>query len=232
MKYEKVTKSGSRKGVHGKWYADACGMAFAMELVGERWTLLIVRELMLGPLRFSDLRARLPGLSAKVLTERLGSMEDTGILERRQLPPPIAAQVFELTAWGLALEPSIQELGRWAAMSPAHDPQLPMSPVAFMLSLRTMLDRQAARTLDVQVGFTVGGESFVADLANGVMPVRRGEPGEGAIGFAADAPLPLLRVFYGKQPLDQAEQAGVAIRGDRDLANRFVALFALPPKID
>ncbi|WP_241557262.1 winged helix-turn-helix transcriptional regulator [Croceibacterium ferulae] len=205
-------------------------MAFAMELVGERWTLLIVRELMLGPLRFSDLRARLPGLSAKVLTERLAGMEATGILVRRKLPPPTPAQLFQLTEWGLALEPSIQELGRWAAMSPAHNPQLPMSPVAFMLSLRTMLNPDAARALDVQVGFTVAGESFVADLAAGSMPVRRGEPGEGAIGFAADTPLPLLRVFYGKQPLEQAEQAGVTIRGDRNRARRFVELFALPPK--
>ncbi|KHL26203.1 transcriptional regulator [Croceibacterium mercuriale] len=231
MKSSEVTGPGLRNPVHGKWYADACGMAFAMELVGERWALLIVRELMLGPLRFSDLRARLPGLSAKVLTERLAGMEATGILIRRKLPPPTPAQLFQLTDWGLALEPSIQELGRWAAMSPAHDPQLPMSPVSFMLSLRTMLDRQAARTLDVQAGFTVARDSFLAELGAGAMPVRRAEPGEGTIGFAADTALPLLRVFYGKQPLHQAEQAGVAIRGDRDLARRFVALFALPPKL-
>lgn len=229
MKSDKVSSPAATR--HGRWYDDACGMAFAMELVGERWTLLIVRELMLGPLRFSDLRARLPGLSAKVLTERLTGMEATGILTRRTLPPPTPAQLFQLTEWGLALEPSIQELGRWAAMSPAHNPQLPMSPVAFMLSLRTMLDAEAARTLDVQAGFTVSGEDFVAELAAGTMPVRRAGPGEGAIGFAAGAALPLLRVFYGKQPLEEAEQAGVVLRGDRDLMRRFVALFALPPKM-
>lgn len=228
MKSDKVSSPDAI--VHGRWYDDACGMAFAMELVGERWTLLIVRELMLGPLRFSDLRARLPGLSAKVLTERLAGMEATGILTRRKLPPPTPAQLFLLTDWGLALEPSIQELGRWAAMSPAHNPQLPMSPVSFMLSLRTMLDLDAAQTMNVQAGFTVGGESFVADLAAGTMPVRRAEPEEGAIGLAADTALPLLRVFYGKQPLEQAEQAGVVLRGDRELMRRFVALFALPPK--
>lgn len=228
MKSGKVSSGETR--VHGRWYDDACGMAFAMELVGERWTLLIVRELMLGPLRFSDLRAGLPGLSAKVLTERLSGMETSGILTRRKLPPPTPVQLFELTPWGLALEPAIQELGRWAAMSPEHDPQLPMTPVAFMLSLRTMLDRDAARTLTVQAGFTVGGGSFIADLADGAMPVRRAEAGEGTIGFAADAPLPLLRLFYAKQPLEQAEAAGVNLRGDRDLLQRFVALFALPPR--
>ena len=70
-----------------------------MELVGERWSLLIVRELMLGARRFSDIRARLPGISAKVLTERLLSLEEAGVLMRRQLPPPGKAQVYELTAW-------------------------------------------------------------------------------------------------------------------------------------
>lgn len=228
MESTKVIRAESR--VHGRWYDDACGMAFAMELVGERWALLIVRELMLGPLRFSDLRARLPGISAKVLTERLGGLESSGIVTRRKLPPPTPAQLFQLTDWGLALEPAIQALGRWAAMSPEHDPQLPMSPVSFMLSLRTMLDFGRAAELDASVGFTVAGESFLAELTAGAMPVRRAEPGEGAIGFGADAALPLLRVFYGKQPLEQAEETGVAIRGDRDLARRFVALFALPPK--
>jgi DNA-binding HxlR family transcriptional regulator len=230
MKSQEVTNAVERQ-VHGRWYDDACGMAFAMELVGERWTLLIVRELMLGPLRFSDIKAALPGLSAKVLTERLAGMEAFGILRRRKLPPPTPTQLLELTEWGLALEPSIQVLGRWAAMSPAHNPQLPMTPVAFMLSLRTMLDDAAARTLEVRAGFTVAGDSFVADLADGLMPVSRAPEGEGEIGFAAGAALPLLRVFYGKQPLEQAEQAGVVIRGDRDLARRFVALFALPAKV-
>ena len=86
--------------LHGKWYDDACGTAFAMELVGERWSLLIVRELMYGPLRFSDLRAGLPAISAKVLTERLAGLENTGILVRRKLAPPAAVQVYELTKWG------------------------------------------------------------------------------------------------------------------------------------
>ncbi|WP_347304026.1 helix-turn-helix domain-containing protein [Croceibacterium sp. TMG7-5b_MA50] len=230
MESQKVTKSAQQ--VHGRWYRDACGMAFAMELVGERWTLPIVRELMLGPLRFSDLKASLPGLSAKVLTERLSGMELSGVLTRRRLPPPTPVQLFELTEWGLALEPSIQELGRWAAMSPAHNPQLPMTPVAFMLSLRTMLDPVAARSLDVRADFSIGGEDFVADLADGAMPVRRATTiCDGAIGFAADTPLPLLRVFYGKQPLAEAEAAGVQISGDRDLACRFAALFGLPPKM-
>ena len=216
---------------HGKWYQDACGTAFAMELVGERWSMLIVRELMLGGRRFSDLRASLPGISAKVLTERLAGLEQAGVLVKRKLPPPSASQVYELTEWGYFAEPAIQELGRWAARSPEHNPQLPISPVSFMLSLRTMIDHEAARALDVTAGFTVSGESFLAELHGGTMPVSRAEPGAGELNFAADVPLPLLRLFYGKQPLAEAEAAGVTFSGDRELAKRFIALFSLPPKI-
>lgn len=216
---------------HGKWYQDACGAAFAMELLGERWSVLIIRELLLGGRRFSDLRASLPGISAKVLTERLAGLEQAGVVTRRKLPPPAATQVYELTEWGYFAETPILELGRWAARSPEHNPQLPISPVSFMLSLRTMIDHEAAKAFDVSAGFTVSGESFLADLRGGSMPVSRAEPGAGELNFAADEPLPLLRLFYGKQPLEEAEQAGVTFSGDRQLAERFIALFSLPEKI-
>lgn len=229
MKLQKETNSPQMG--HGRWYSDACGTAFAMELIGERWSLLIIRELMLGGRRFSDLRASLPAISAKVLTERLARLEEEGVLMRRRLPPPAATQVYELTEWGYLAEPAIQELGRWAARSPGHDPTLPLSPVSFMLSLRTMMDREAAREVEASAGFTVGGESFLAELRGGEMPVRRAERGEGELQFAADEPLPLLRLIYGKQKLEQAEQAGVRFSGDRSLARRFLALFSLPPKI-
>ena len=226
MELQKETES------HGKWYQDACGTAFAMELVGERWSILIIRELMLGGRRFSDLRGSLPGISAKVLTERLASLELAGVLVRRKLPPPAASQVYELTEWGYLAEPAIQELGRWAARSPRHDPQLPLSPVSFMLSLRTMIDHAAAAQFDVTVGFTVAGESFLAELRGGAMPVRRAEPGEGEIIFEASEPLPLLRVFYGKRPLAEVERVGgLRLTGDRTLAERFVGLFSLPEKV-
>jgi DNA-binding HxlR family transcriptional regulator len=229
MKLQKETDSSEK---HGKWYQDACGTAFAMEIVGERWSILIIRELMLGGRRFSDLRASLPGISAKVLTERLAGLERAGVVARRKLPPPAATQVYELTDWGYLAEPAIQELGRWAARSPEHNPQLPLSPVSFMLSLRTMIDHAAARRLDVTVGVTLAGESFVAELSGGTMPVRRVDREHADLWFSADEPLPLLRLFYGKQPLDEALQAGgVRLTGDKALAERFIALFALPEKV-
>ncbi len=229
MKLPKETKLLSD---HGKWYQDACGTAFAMELVGERWSMLIIRELMLGGRRFSDLRASLTGISAKVLTERLASLEQAGIVTRRKLPPPAATQVYELTEWGYLAEPAIQELGRWAARSPGHNPQLPLTPVSFMLSLRTMIDRDKARHLNLTVGVIVSDESFVAELRDGQMPVRRAEPDEADVRFEAPRPLPLLRVFYGKYPLEEVESQGeLKVTGDRDLARRFVDLFALPEKV-
>ena len=217
---------------HGRWYADACGTAFALELVGERWSLLIVRELMLGGLRFSDLRASLPGLSAKVLTERLGTLEAAGVLVKRKLPPPGAIQIYELTEWGYYAEPAIQELGRWAARSPEHNPQLPMTPVSFMLSLRTLLDREKAREFTGSAGFTVGGQSFLAEVGEGAMPVRRAEAGEGEIGFTAEVVLSLLRVFYGDQDPAEAERIGaIGLHGDITRIRAFIALFSLPPKV-
>ena len=229
MKLQKETKALSD---HGKWYGDACGTAFAMELVGERWSMLIIRELMLGGRRFSDLRGSLPGISAKVLTERLAGLEQAGVLTRRKLPPPAATQVYELTQWGYLAEPAIQELGRWAARSPSHDPTLPLSPVGFMLSTRTLLDKERARAMTATIGYDLGGEQFVARLKDGAMPVTREAPDTAQVTFRAPTPMDVAALFYGKMPPGEWErEAGRSIDGDRVLARRFIDLFALPEKV-
>jgi len=233
MKLQKETKLGSGvpEDAHGKWYGDACGTAFAMELVGERWSLLIIRELMLGGRRFSDLRRVLPGISAKVLTERLAGLEAAGALVKRQLAPPAPAQIYELTEWGYYAEVAIQELGRWAARSVLHNPHLPLTPVGLMLSMRTMLDKEAAKAFDATVGFEVGGESFIAGLKDGQLPIRRGDPSTAQVTFhAPEAPM-IAGLLYAKIPFEEMEAAGLVIEGDRELARRYVSLFELPPKI-
>src|SRR5258706_120419 len=96
-------------------YGDPCGIARALDLVGERWALLVVRELVLGPKRFTDLRDGLPGLSPDVLTERLRDLEQAGIVRRRTLAPPAGSRVYELTGWGRELEPVLVALGRWGS---------------------------------------------------------------------------------------------------------------------
>src|SRR5919112_157797 len=165
MKLQKITDS--ERGAAKRRYDDACGTAHALDLIGERWALLVMRELMLGPKRFSDLRADLPGISANTLTQRLEGLEAAGVLVRRKLPPPAAAQVYELTEWGYESEPIFQALGRWAARSPAHDPTLPFSAASFFLSLRTMLDADQARGIEARIGFRLGQETFLAYLADG-----------------------------------------------------------------
>lgn len=226
MKLQKET------GSHGRWYGDACGTAFALELVGERWSLLIVRELMLGGRRFSDLRASLHGISAKVLTERLESLEQAGVLNRRKLPPPASAQIYELTEWGYLAEPAIQELGRWAARSPDHDPHLPLSPVGMMLSMRTMLVPSAMGDASGTIGIAVGADEFLADLQHGELPVRRGPVETGDTVFRMAAPTPMLRMIYGHEPLEDVEiSSDLIVEGNRDLARFFVNMFALPAKL-
>lgn len=227
MKLGKETKLSQTP--HGRWYEDACAAAFAMELVGERWSLLIVRELMLGPRRFSDIRAELPGLSAKVLTERLARLEELGVLIRRKLPPPAGVQVFELTDWGRELEFVMQALGRWAVRSPLHDASLPMTATSFLLSLRTMIDPEKARGLHLRVLFRTPQETMSAEVANGELVVaRHADPGfVPDFVFAAQAVDPILAVIYGKQ---EPGDCGVTISGDVALSERFVDLFALPEK--
>ena len=97
----------------GTRYTQFCALARAAEIVGERWTLLIVRELLLGPTRFGDLAARLDGVSPALLTGRLNALMESGVIQRATLPAPFNAQVYELTETGRALQPAIRELIRW-----------------------------------------------------------------------------------------------------------------------
>ena len=191
-----------------------------------------MRELMLGPKRFSDLRADLPGISANVLTQRLEGLEAAGVLVRRKLPPPASAQVYELTPWGYESEPIFQSLGRWAARSPQHDPTLPLSAVSLFLSFRTMLDAERARGLVARIGFRIAAETFLARLARGRIEVERGPLENVDVVLAGAAPA-IAAAVYGGQPLAALERAGMlAVDGDRALAERFVTLFPLPPKVE
>ncbi|MDP3801394.1 winged helix-turn-helix transcriptional regulator [Brevundimonas sp.] len=218
MKLEKVTSESRRR------YDDACGTAHGLELIGERWALLIVRELMLGPRRFGDLRASLPGLSANVLTQRLEGLEAAGVVVRRRLPPPASVQVYDLTDWGREAEPVISELGRWAARSPGHDPTLPLSPVSMMLSFRTMFDAGKAGDARMTLGFRFGEETFVVEVADGALTARRGDT-NGADVVVASPPEAVAAVVYGGGPVD-----GLAIEGRRAVFERFADFFELPAK--
>ncbi|MET0240491.1 MAG: helix-turn-helix domain-containing protein [Sphingobium sp.] len=203
-------------------------MAHAMELVGDRWALAVVRELMLGPRRFGDLRADLPGLSANVLTQRLTELEADNIVLKTKLPPPANVQVYELTTWGYEAEPIIQELGRWAARSPGHDATLPISRVSILLSLRTMIAPAKIGDLRLTVGFRWGTDEYLGRLDADGLAIARGRAEDGDIVFAG-APNAFAAFIYGGVPVEQLSGA-LSVAGDPALAARFAALFELPPK--
>jgi DNA-binding HxlR family transcriptional regulator len=229
MKLRKITDSGQPAAK--RRYDDACGTAHALDLIGERWALLVMRELMLGPKRFGDLRADLPGISANVLTQRLEGLEAAGLLVRRRLPPPASAQVYELTPWGYEAEPIVQSLGKWAARSPAHDPTLPISATSIMLSFRTMFDPARAGDFRARIGFRLGAEHFLATVNDGRFENKRAEL-EGADATFTGTPTGLAAFVYGGQPIDVLEEAGMLkLDGDRAVAARFATLFPLPPKV-
>ena len=156
-------------------YCDGCAAAHALDLVGERWALLVVRELLLGPKRFTDLRAGLPNVSPNVLAQRLRELERAGVVWRRKLPPPAASRVYELTDWGLELEPVITQLGRWGARSPSKPRDAELGVDSLILSFRPMFDARAAE------GFTASFAQRVCALAAS-FTVRIEHPGVFAAG--------------------------------------------------
>jgi DNA-binding HxlR family transcriptional regulator len=223
MQLEKVTES--RRTDEKRRYDDACGMAHALELLGERWAMLVLRELAYGPRRFSELKADLQGISANVLTQRLTELEARGLVRKIKLPPPASVQVYEATEWGLEAVPVIASLGRWAARSPCHDPTLPMSHVSVIMSLQTLLSPELAEGLDVRVGFRLGDASYVTRLHDGRLDVTRREIGECDVEFAG-SPSEVAAVIHGGAPFET-----IRVQGNLKLARRFVRLFPLPPKV-
>jgi DNA-binding HxlR family transcriptional regulator/putative sterol carrier protein len=213
----------------GRTYADACGTAHALDLIGERWALLIARELMLGPKRYSDLMADLPGISTNILASRLDGLEQTGVVVRRRLPAPAASTVYELTEWGSELEPVICAIGRWGARSPLHDRTAHFGVASFVLSLRTNFSKAAAVGLRTTVEIRVADDVFVARVRSGRFTIERGEADSPDAVITAAPPV-LAGVIYGGYPLREAMRAGdVAVSGDPAIVERFFSVFLLPP---
>jgi DNA-binding HxlR family transcriptional regulator len=223
MKLEKTTKL--RQGEEKRRYDDACGLAHALELLGERWAMLVLRELAYGPRRFSELKADLQGISANVLAQRLTELEARGLVRKVRLPPPASVQVYQATDWGLEVVPVIASLGRWAARSPLHDPTLPMSHVSTIMSLQTLLSPALAQGIDARVGFRFGDADYVTVLHDGRLDVTRGEVAGCAVTFIGP-PTAVVAVIHGGAPFET-----IRVEGDLDLARRFVRLFPLPPKV-
>jgi DNA-binding HxlR family transcriptional regulator len=209
-------------------YDDGCAAAHALDLVGERWALLVVRELLLGPKRFTDLRAGLPHASPNVLAQRLRELEGAGVVRRRKLPPPAASRVYELTDWGLDLEPVIVRLGRWGARSPSKPRDAALGVDSLILSFRTMFDPRAADGLSASYELRLGEDRFHAEVADGRFEVVRGVADWPDAILETD-PNTLATLVYDDRELAEALRSGdLKIEGDGSAVERFLGLFPLP----
>jgi DNA-binding HxlR family transcriptional regulator len=204
-------------------YADRCGVARALDVVGERWTLLVVRELLLGSKRFADLRAGLPGLSADVLTQRLRDLEAGDLVRRRTLEPPTSARVYELTERGRDLESVVLALGRFGSGLPFREDAETFGPDAFMLALKTWFSPEAARGAEGAYAVRVAGQTFRAEIGDGRFDVRRAPAEDDARATITGEPGVLAAAIWHGGPLDD-----VAIEGDRRAAKRFLRAFPMP----
>jgi DNA-binding HxlR family transcriptional regulator len=208
-------------------YEDGCAAAHALDLIGERWALLVVRELLLGPKRFTDLRTGLPGISPNVLTQRLGELERAAVVRRRRLMPPASSWVYELTPWGRELEPIILGLGRWGASSPFRCPAA-LSPDSLILSFRTMFDPGRCGDLRATYEFRLGAYSFHARVDSGCLTIERGHA-ENPDAVVSGDPDTIAGVVYEGADLTQAMACGaLTVEGDLGAVGRFTTLFVLP----
>jgi DNA-binding HxlR family transcriptional regulator len=209
-------------------YRDACGAAQGLDLVGERWTLLVVRELLLGPKRFTDLRAGLPGISTNILADRLEMLEMSGVARRRTLPPPAASKVYELTDWGKELGPVVEAIGRWGVRSPWRDEGDEIGVDGLMVSFRTMFDPRAAGDLEASYELVLEDQTFGLEVERGSIRVYRGAPADPDARIETDVDT-LAALVYEGGDLDEALRSGdVEIGGDRSAVERLMGLFQLP----
>jgi len=209
-------------------YGDSCGIARALDVVGERWALLVVRELLLGPKRFTDLRAGLPRIGPDMLAARLRELEDVGLVVQRPLPPPAARTVYELTQDGRELEPVLHALGRWGSRRPLRPDPPPLSPDAAVVAMQTMFEPDPAAPSSV-IALRLDGHDFslradadqlVATAGSGGAPAAAVEtPGGAPAATVATDPATLSAVLWHGLDVDQAVAEGrLAIDGDQRAA--------------
>lgn len=210
-------------------YGQYCGFARALEVVGERWALLVVRDLLVGPKRFTDLLRGLAGIPSNVLTARLKELEHAGVVRRRVLPRPARAVVYELTEYGLELEVVVVELGRWGAKA-LGDPR-PAETVtvdSLVMALRSTFRSEPARGMRAGYELRVGPIVLHARVDDGRVAVAEGAlPGADLVIEAG----PGIRALMAGElsPREAVENGTVRLTGDPELLTRFARIFRIDP---
>ena len=217
----------------GKCYDQVpyCPMAHALSLVGERWSLLIVRELLHGPLRYTDLANGLPGIGTNILAARLKDLETFGVVEKKKLPPPYASTVYELTPYGRELDEVLYALGRWGARSlgpPVFEEEL--YPEWGLNALPGLFDPSAAQGLTETYVLKIGDDVFTARVEDGHLRAEVGAAADAAVTVATDMKT-LWALTNGElSPLEARDAGRVTSEGSEDAFERFFEVFHMAPR--
>ncbi|GAB4414005.1 MAG: winged helix-turn-helix transcriptional regulator [Anaerolineae bacterium] len=211
-------------------YNQYCGLAYALDIVGERWTLLIIRELMAGPRRFKDLIAGLPDISTNLLAERLKWLEQQGILCRRVLPPPAGSTVYQLTPLGLALEKTLLELGKWGSqfVPPSPEGAAVLPVVSYALTLKTFFRAELAQGVHETYELRIDNEVLQVQINGGKIEVWQGASGNTNVIFETDISTYLGLLQRQIQPEEAIATGIVRVEGDPTALSRFLDLCGLP----
>lgn len=207
-------------------YGEACAAAHALDLVGARWALLVVRELLLGPKRFADLERGMRHASPRVLSQRLRELEEAGVVGRRKLGPPSGAWVYHLTRWGMELEPVLIQLGRWGRQSPSFEASGAVSVDALMLALRSRFDPQVDPELSVSFEVRFGEDLVSVQVSDCRLTIRRGEAVEPDTVVETD-PATFAALLTRRLSVSDAQKKGqLELSGNGRAVSRFFS--ALP----
>jgi DNA-binding HxlR family transcriptional regulator len=207
-------------------YQEYCAIARSLDLLGQRWTLLVVRDLFLGPQRYTDLQAGLPGIASDILTARLRTLEDEGLVRRRVLPPPAPATVYELTEAGRRLGPLIRALGEVGlTLLDTPAPGQPINPGPVVMSLNLVFRTDEAGGVNETYGLKLDGRAFTVEVDGDTVTTERGAPASPAATLRTDSRT-LVGLVRGETTTAAAEAGGdLEVEGDRAALNRFAALF-------
>jgi DNA-binding HxlR family transcriptional regulator len=205
-------------------YDQSCSLACALDRIGERWSMLIVRELSLGPLRFSDLVGNVGGAPTDILTKRLRDLESHGIVRRRELSPPATGTAYELTDVGWALERPMLELARWGLHFERVDDVVGLAPTSLPNAIRTIA--QPPEDVRLTIGLRSGGQDYCLRIENGWISAARGAA-EGPDVTLAGEPADVLAALVA----DEAGEQGVDVDGDRTALDQLRAMVVLPERL-